>query len=270
MDQSEEYSQSDSDDDVYMSLEYGAYVKYSNTNINVGNLNYTSPGIITLGGNTMPANIRKIILKKKFDNVVYDILPKTSADIVSYVPTAGGDETSVRYELDKLQGLTAATVQGSITRAKEEILGIFGAEGDNRNIAQAFDTIKEIADYLGSPDNELASSFISNVATLKDYVLDGWTDNDTPVAGLLTRVANIESTVEDKTTFTTDMVPEGTTYDRKYVTAAEKARIGSTANVVYYADETAFGSATTNNSDLYFVGISSIADPGASEEPSGE
>lgn len=136
----------------------------------------------------MPNDIKKMRLRKKIDTVVYDIYTKTSADIVEY-----GD-TNVKAKLDALSSglaavITEATVDSKIASAIDtlynRIMGI--TEQDGTAVAEAYDTLKEVANYLTS-HGSVVNGFTTDINGLKGVVGDA-------SSGLVKDVSDLKTTV---------------------------------------------------------------------------
>lgn len=136
----------------------------------------------------MPNDIKKMRLRKKIDTVVYDIYTKTSADIVEY-----GD-TNVKAKLDALSSglaavITEATVDSKIANAIDtlynRIMGI--TEQDGTAVAEAYDTLKEVANYLTS-HGSVVNGFTTDINGLKGVVGDA-------TSGLVKDVSDLKTTV---------------------------------------------------------------------------
>ena len=124
-------------------------------------------------------DIKKVLLKKQISSVMYSIYPKTDATIVDYTKVVDEVDvtTTVAAELLSHAELiadrdTSATVNTKITTAidalRKEILGL----GDNEthdSIAAAYDTIKEIAEFITAHENEGVgvASYFNRIATLE-------------------------------------------------------------------------------------------------------
>ena len=116
--------------------------------------------------------IKKTILKKKIEGVVYDIYAKTSADLVTY------DETSTVAQkiaaiLTTLEDMKSGenSVDSKISKATtalyNQIMGI--TEEDGTTVAEAFDTLKEVANYL-TEHGSVVQGFTNDIAALKATV----------------------------------------------------------------------------------------------------
>lgn len=134
----------------------------------------------------MPDTIKNIYLKKKIDGAIVTIYPHSDAGIISYTKGSGQDavSTTVAEELASLASSLAGVsseqeIKSWIATAKSEILG-------SGEINQAYDTLKEVADYL-SGDNSGAGAAAS-LAQLLDEVED---END----GLLARMTAAETAI---------------------------------------------------------------------------
>ena len=116
--------------------------------------------------------IKKVLLKKKIEGVIYDLYVKSSADIVTF-----NDSQSVAEKITDmvgiLDGLTTGdnSVDKKIAAAKTEVINQIMGATDPEQIAQAFDTIKEIADYLDA-HGSVVQGFTNDIAALKTAVGD--------------------------------------------------------------------------------------------------
>ena len=164
----------------------------------------------------MPNTIKNVYLKKKIDGAIVTIYPHTDAGVTSYVK--GDTTTTVAAELQSLaSGLSSVSseseIKSWIETAKNEILGI--TEGDT--IDQAYDTLKEVADYLAG-DNGAAAALARIV---------GEVEGDT--TGLLARMTAAEDNISDITTAIGDDGTAGTIKGR--ITAAEGNISNNASNI---------------------------------------
>lgn len=131
--------------------------------------------------------VKKVLLKKKIGNDIYDIYAKTSADIVEYTPD-GGSTTTVAAQL---AAITASIGDGSVAEQiqalEDKIMGL----SDGETLDQALDTIKELQDWIKN-DTTGGAKLISDVSALKTAVGDS-------TSGLVKQVADLEGTVGDST-----------------------------------------------------------------------
>ena len=124
-------------------------------------------------------SVKKVLLQKKLESTVYDLYPKTEASIVVYERTYtdnDGDHTvatTVSAELARLasQGsddLTAAKdyTDTQVAALQSAIEGL----GDNETLVSAFDTLKEIGDWLANAESTNAATIIADVTDLKTKV----------------------------------------------------------------------------------------------------
>lgn len=116
--------------------------------------------------------IKKVLLKKKIEGVIYDLYVKSSADIVAF-----SDSQSVAEKITDmvgiLDGLTTGdnSVDKKIAAAKTEVINQIMGATDAEQISQAFDTIKEIADYLDA-HGSVVQGFTNDIAALKTAIGD--------------------------------------------------------------------------------------------------
>ena len=125
-------------------------------------------------------SVKNVYLKKKIEGTIYDIYPHTDAGIVTFTRAAIGNEgegditTTVDAELAALRTLVADT--------EARILGLTD-EHANDTIIDTYDTIREIASYLSTNGDAIAT-----INSLNNTVGDA-------SAGLVKRVTDLETTV---------------------------------------------------------------------------
>ena len=157
--------------------------------------------------------IKNVYLKKKIGSAIFDIYPHTDAAITAYTKGSGQDvtQTTVAAELATLATglasvITEQTVDTKISTATanlyNQIMGFTDAEGGH-TINEAYDTLKEVADYL-SGDGGAAATLAALASTVGDAngglvkdVADLETTVGDSTAGLVKDVADLETTVGD-------------------------------------------------------------------------
>lgn len=124
-------------------------------------------------------SVKNVYLKKKIEGTIYDIYPHTDAGIVTFTRAAIGNEgegditTTVDAELAALRTLVADT--------EARILGLTD-EHANDTIIATYDTIREIASYLSTNGDAIAT-----INSLNNTVGDA-------SSGLVKRVTDLETT----------------------------------------------------------------------------
>ena len=139
--------------------------------------------------------IKKVLLSKKINGVVYDIFPKTSADAVVY-----GDSTvaatlgQFATDLSNVYTVTDAdaAIKASADALYNKIMGI--TEEDGTTVAEAYDTLKEVAAWIDEHEGDVASAFATDIAALKTAVGD---ENSGLVKAMADAQAAIESNDDD-------------------------------------------------------------------------
>lgn len=133
--------------------------------------------------------IKKVLLTKKLNNVVYEIFPKTSAEIVVY------GETTVAAALAEFatglanvytKGETDSAIEASATNLYNKIMGITAEDG--ATVTEAYDTLKEVAAWIDE-HGEIAAGFTNDIAALKTAVGD---EN----SGLVKAMADAQAAIE--------------------------------------------------------------------------
>ena len=117
--------------------------------------------------------IKKVLLQKQIENVIYDILPKTDAAVVQYTKGSGQDAqvTTVATELANLAAaaaavITEAQVDSKIATAANDLWDRISGLADGESLAESFDTLKEISEYLDD-HGDIVSGFTSNISALQ-------------------------------------------------------------------------------------------------------
>ena len=125
---------------------------------------------------------KKVILKKKINNEVFDILPKTSADQVSY-----GD-TNVKEFLDNLDNEYGSTVEASETNGNILINGVettvytepenYNASKISQDSTHKFVTESQITEFESKSSIEVVSEIPENISENNLYLVLQEEDND--------------------------------------------------------------------------------------------
>jgi len=99
----------------------------------------------------MADNIKKVLLQKKVENTLYQILPKTDATIVNYDKTVSGSTTSTTVAAE------LAALAQAITDGDEAVKDLIYGLQDNETLQQSYDTIKEIGDFLATHEDSIGA-----------------------------------------------------------------------------------------------------------------
>ena len=111
------------------------------------------------------------IIQKIIGDTVYDLMFKTTASNV-YLE----DGSTVDSKIEEISSHIANIVTENIIDSKIDTASnnlynrIMGLSGSDVTINEAYDTIKEIADWLANNENATAASIISDIATLQGKV----------------------------------------------------------------------------------------------------
>ena len=147
------------------------------------------------------ADIKKILLSKKIDGVVYNVYPKTSADVVEYSKVSG-EETVTTTVAEELAAIatslsavdTSTAVDDKIAAANtalyNQIMGI--TDEDGTSVQEAYDTLKEVAQYL-TDHGDVVAGFTADINALKLAVGDA-------ESGLIKDVADLKTTTSTNAT----------------------------------------------------------------------
>ena len=166
------------------------------------------------------------VIQKKINDVVYDLMFKTTAANVSLE-----DGTTLDAKIEEISSyiskiVTENIIDSKISTASDNLYNkIMGISGSDVTINEAFDTIQEIAAWLENDGNETAASIVTDIATLQGKV--------TTLEQTATKVVksdingNIKVDGEEVVVYThpdthsADMIDE--TEERKFVSPTEKA-----------------------------------------------
>jgi hypothetical protein len=204
--------------------------------------------------------IKNVYLKKKIGSAIFDIYPHTDAAITAYTKGSGQDatQTTVAAELAALATglagvITEQTVDNKISTATtnlyNQIMGFTDAEGGH-TISEAYDTLKEVADYLSGEGGAAATlaALASTVGDANGGLVKDVADNASAIgtlettvgdstSGLVKDVAGLKTTVGDNTAgLVKDVADLKTTTGTQggvYVVANEPAAADADENSLY-------------------------------------
>ena len=155
--------------------------------------------------------IKKVLLSKKIDNVIYDIFPKTSAEVVVYGESTVA-ATLAQFAKDLADVYTKTETDGAIKASADalynKIMGI--TDEDGTTVTEAYDTLKEVAAWINE-HGDVAAAFTTDIAALKAAVGDAESglvkamadaqaaikSNDSDIADLQAAVEALETAVGD-------------------------------------------------------------------------
>lgn len=139
--------------------------------------------------------IKKVLLSKKINNVVYDIFPKTAAEVVTYEQTTVAATLS-QFATDLSNVYTKTDADAAIKKSSDDlynkIMGITDADGTTVN--EAYDTLKEVAAWIDEHENDIAAGFTTDIAALKAAVGVAPSEGVTG-SGLLKAMADAEAAI---------------------------------------------------------------------------
>jgi hypothetical protein len=139
--------------------------------------------------------IKKVLLSKKVNNVVYDIFPKTAAEIVTYGESTVA-ATLAQFATDLAdrytKGETDAAIQAESTALYNKIMGITAEDG--ATVTEAYDTLKEVAAWIDE-HGEIAAAFTTDIAALKTAVGEAPAEG-VEGSGLLKAMAEAQAAIE--------------------------------------------------------------------------
>ena len=143
--------------------------------------------------------IKKVLLSKKIGNVIYDIFPKTSAEVVAY-----GDSTVAatlaQFAADLLNVYNKTDADAAIKASSDalynKIMGITAEDGTT--VDEAFDTLKEVAAWISEHEGDIAAGFTADIAALKTAVGVAPAEG-VEGSGLLKAMADVQAAVQTNT-----------------------------------------------------------------------
>lgn len=115
--------------------------------------------------------IKKVLLSKKIDGVIYDIFPKTSADVVTYgESTVAATLAQFATDLSNVYTKTDAdsAIKASSDALYNKIMGITAEDGTT--VDEAFDTLKEVAAWIKEHEGDIVAGFTTDINALKTAV----------------------------------------------------------------------------------------------------
>lgn len=157
-------------------------------------------------------SIKKVLLQKKVQETVVDIFPKTSADVVVY-----GDSTVAAalagFATDMKEYYKKTEADAATKKACDDLYNkILGKTDADTTINEAYDTLKEVADWIDQ-HGDVAAGFTTDITALKKAVGDensglvkglaeakaAIASNDTDISNLQTAVKALQDAVGDAT-----------------------------------------------------------------------
>ena len=133
--------------------------------------------------------IKKVLLTKKINDVIYDIFPKTSAEVVVYGESTVA-ATLAQFATDLADRYTKKETDDAIkaesTDLYNKIMGI--TEEDGATVSEAYDTLKEVAAWIDE-HGDIAEGFLTDITALKTAVGD---EN----SGLVKAMAEAQAAIE--------------------------------------------------------------------------
>lgn len=137
------------------------------------------------------ANIKKTVLRKKIEGVVYDVYLKTSADLVEFndstVAAALESIATQITDITKINGTIDTKIDAASIELYNRIMGI--TEEDGATVAEAYDTLKEVAIYL-TEHGDVVTGIINRISALEATV-------GNEEAGLVKDVADLQEAMSE-------------------------------------------------------------------------
>lgn len=205
-------------------------------------------------------SIKKVLLQKKVQETVVDIFPKTSADVVVYGDSTVADALA-GFATDMKEYYKKTEADAATKKACDDLYNkILGKTDADTTINEAYDTLKEVADWIGQ-HGDVAAGFTTDIAALKKAVGDensglikglaeakaAIAGNDTDISNLQTAVKALQDAVGDATKGLTKTVAD----QGKKITALETTVGNDTSGLVKdVADLKAVGSVKVEKSEI--------------------
>ncbi len=138
-------------------------------------------------------NIQKIIIKKKINDVIYTLYPKTTANIVEYNSSTVAEAlTNLANDITTITTETTGTIDTRVKTACDNLYNkIMGLTDSDTTIDQAYDTLKEVAAWINE-HGDVAAAFSNDITNLKAAV------GSIETGGLLKDVNTIKTTIGDE------------------------------------------------------------------------
>ena len=135
--------------------------------------------------------IKKVLLSKLINGVVYDIFPKTSAEVVVYGESTVA-ATLAQFAADIADRYTKGETDEKLTALYNRIMGITAEDG--ATVKEAYDTLKEVAAWIDE-HGEVAAAFTTDIAALKAAVGEAPAEG-VEGSGLLKAMADAVAAIE--------------------------------------------------------------------------
>lgn len=139
--------------------------------------------------------IKKVLLSKKIGNTIYEIFPKTSADVVVYGESTVA-ATLAQFAQDLANVYVKDDVDSAISASADalynRIMGI--TEEDGATVKEAYDTLKEVAAWIDE-HGEVATAFRTDITSLQT-ALGVAPAEGVEGSGLLKAMADAQAAIE--------------------------------------------------------------------------
>lgn len=208
----------------------------------------------------MPDNIKKVLLKKKVGNVVYDVYTQSSADIIKY--NNDGTETTVQAFLASLASTVASNQSANsqaLTDLEDTILKRIIGETDEHELAtirQDLDTMQEIVSYINTHDTAYGT-LVSNFETFRDTT---YANDKSAIEARVTTLENAGATKVESSNTNGNIKINGTE-TTVYSDTALSGRVTTLENAGYSVVESSNtnGSVKIDNVDTVVYNDSALA-----------
>jgi hypothetical protein len=207
--------------------------------------------------------IKKVLLTRKVNNILYSLYPKTTAEVVCYGDTNVAKALADLADEFKNYYTSSSTddaIKTAVDNLYNKIMGITAEDGTSVN--EAYDTLKEVATWINE-HGDIAAGFATDISNLKTTVGDdssglvkdvtdlknvGATKVEASSTNGNIKINGVETQVyQHPMTHSAAMIDETT--DKKFVTKDEKEIINNAAAVKLISSE----SEVVNDRDFYMI-----------------
>ena len=202
-------------------------------------------------------NKKTVVIQKEIEGVVYDLMFKTTAANVTLEDGTTADAKLAELSSHISEIITENVIDSKIETSANTLYNkIMGISGSDVTINEAYDTIKEIADWLANTDNETAATIVQDIATLQSKVdvleKQATKVTDSETNGNIIVDGNEVTVYEHPETHEAAMIVESD--DKQFVSKTEKETWGEKTLIT--VGEEAPESMGTN--DLFFKTVSEV------------
>ena len=114
--------------------------------------------------------IKNAILRKKIDGIIYDLMLQSTGDIVEL-----SDGTTLNAKIAQIISsfaniVSEETINNKISESTSDLYKRVTGIDENTTINEAYDTIKEVADWLSTEEATSSQDIVNNITSLEEAV----------------------------------------------------------------------------------------------------